>query len=275
MAKNLTKLILSGMLACAAAGLGSAPAFAWGKTGHRISGAIAERHLSGEARARIALLLGRENLADGSIWADDMRSDPALFWQKTASPWHYVTVPCHDYLDVHAPNEGDAFTALQQFRAIILDEKASREDKQLALRFIIHIVGDLHQPLHAGKPGDRGGNEVKVTFFGKDTNLHSVWDSAMIDNEQLSYTEYSDKLMRQTRDEEIIAWWESDPRVWIGESTRFRDQIYPSDPKLSYDYIYRHKPIVEQRLQQAGIRLAAYLNDLLSAAAAKPAAAAD
>ena len=256
-------------VACASCAL-HAPALAWGKTGHRVSGAIAERHLSGEARAKIALLLGTESLADASVWADEMRSDPSVFWQKTASPWHYVTVPETRNLDVHAPAEGDAVTALRRFERTVLDARAPADEKRLALRFMLHIIGDLHQPLHAGKPGDRGGNDVEVSFFGRPSNLHAVWDSGIIDQEQLSYTEYTERLVRETTDENIISWWSSDPLSWISESAQIRDRIYPADPKLSYDYVYRHKPIVEQRLQQAGVRMAAYLNELFRRARTAP-----
>lgn len=242
---------------------GSAPALAWGKTGHRISGRIAETHLSGQARAKIALLLGNESLADAAVWADEMRSNPDPFWQETAGPFHYVTVPDPSRpIDVATPPEGDALTALEHFAATVRDPRRSRAEKQLALRFIIHIIGDLHQPLHAGGGTDRGGNDVTVTFFGRATNLHSVWDTALVDDQQLSFTEYSDRLMRMTSANDVIGWWSADPRVWIMESVSARAGVYPDTPELSYDYVYRQRPLVEQRLQQAGIRVAAYLNAL-------------
>jgi hypothetical protein len=177
----------------------------------------------------------------------------------------------------HAPPEGDALDALARFTRTLRDPNASRADKQLALRFVVHLVGDLHQPLHVGKCCDRGGNEVKVTFFGKPTNLHAVWDSAMVDDEQLSFTELAAKLERHTSDEQIIAWWDINPRDWISESAQYRETLYPTAtdkpraptdkkskgpavPDLSYSYIYRFTPLMEQRLSQAGVRLAAYLN---------------
>lgn len=259
--------VAAAAMACASFAV-SQPALAWGKTGHRISGAIADRHLSGQARAKIALLLESESLTDASLWADEMRSDPSVFWQTTASPWHYVTVPGTRYLDAHAPLEGDAVTALRCFEQVLLDARTPADQKRLALRFMLHIIGDLHQPLHAGKPGDRGGNNVEVTFFGRPSNLHAVWDSGMIDQEQLSYSEYTERLVRLTSNKDIIAWWSPDPLVWISESTQIRDRIYPADPKLSYDYVHQNKPMMEQRLQQAGVRTAAYLNELFRRAPA-------
>lgn len=240
------------------------PAFAWGQTGHRVTGEIAEQYLSGLARAHIQLILGDESLGEASTWADEMRSDPAEFWRTTANPWHYVTVPAgRTYAQAGAPPEGDAASALQRFAATLRDQKATREQKQLALRFTIHIIGDLHQPLHAGNGTDKGGNDVKVTFFGEQTNLHSVWDSGIVGRQNLSFSEYTARLSRRIDPLDVIVWWQADPAVWIGESTKLRDGLYPTGTTLSGDYSYRHLPTVELRLQQAGVRMAAYLNNLL------------
>jgi len=254
------------------------PALAWGKTGHRVVAAIADTQLSGLARAHVREILGQgESLDEAANWPDEMRSDPAQFWQKTSTPWHYVTVNGITY--DHAPSEGDALEALNHFKRVLQDPKANLADKQLALRFVIHIVGDLHQPLHVGKCCDRGGNDVKVTWFGKPTNLHAVWDSALVDDEQLSFSELAAKLERHISDKQLIAWWDINPRDWISESAEYRDSLYPTAadmpkpkkgekvkkgqpvlPDLSYSYVYRFTPLMEQRLSQAGVRLAAYLN---------------
>lgn len=255
----------------------SSPAMAWGKTGHRVVAAIADAELSGLARAHIQEILGPgESLDEAANWPDEMRSDPSIFWQKTATPWHYVTLNGTAY--DHAPPEGDALEALVRFTRILQNPNASLADKQLALRFVVHLVGDLHQPLHVGKCCDQGGNDVKVAFFGKSTNLHAVWDSSLVDEEQLSFTELAAKLERHISTREIIAWSNSTPRDWISESAEIRDRIYPvacpktgthaegrSDkdadvPDLSYSYVHQFTPVMEQRLSQAGVRLAAYLN---------------
>ncbi|RDV25680.1 S1/P1 Nuclease [Alteromonas aestuariivivens] len=242
----------------------SLPSLAWGPTGHRVSGAIAEQYLSPQAKMAISELLPNESLAEASTYADEMRSDPSVFWQKTASPYHYVTVPQgKTYAQVGAPEQGDAVFALNQFTAIVKDPSASREQKQLALRFIVHIIGDLHQPLHAGNGSDRGGNDVKVRFFWQDSNLHRVWDSQLIDHRQLSYTEWTDWLAGKITPEQARAWQVTDPEVWIAESTRLRDGLYPQDANnMAYDYVYEHIDSVKLRLQQAGVRLAAYLNEV-------------
>ncbi len=245
--------------------LAAAPAMAWGANGHRIVGAIAQRELSGRTRATVELLLGPEGLAEASTWPDFMRSAPEPFWQKTASPWHFVTVPAgKTYAEVGAPPEGDAVTALARFAAQVRDRNAPLADRQLALRFIVHIVGDLHQPLHVGNGTDKGGNDVKVTFFKEATNLHAVWDSGLIDQEKLSYSEWSDWLSARLTPQQVIDWGTSDPQVWIGESVAIRDRIYPAKPDLSFDYVFQNKPAVEQQLSKAGVRLAAYLNRLFA-----------
>ena len=264
--------------AVAAAALFPSPALAWGKTGHRVVAAIADTQLSGLTRAHIRELLGgAESLDEAATWPDDMRAAPGTFWQKTATPWHYVTLDGITY--DHAPPEGDALEALGHFRSVLQDSNASLADKQLALRFIVHLVGDLHQPLHVGKCCDKGGNDVKVAWFGKPTNLHAVWDSAMVEDEQYSFTELAAKLVRHTSEADVVKWWDVNPRDWISESAQYREEIYANIPPpkkvegkpkkgekplpdLSYGYVYKFTPLMEQRLQQAGVRLAAYLNDI-------------
>lgn len=259
--------------AAAAIALIPSPALAWGKTGHRVVAAIADAQLSGLARAHIKEILGSaESLDEAANWPDEMRSAPTQFWQKTATPWHFVTL--NGVLYDHAPSEGDALEALQRYTATLRDPNASLADKQLALRFVVHLVGDLHQPLHVGKCCDKGGNEVKVKWFGRDLNLHSVWDSALVDDEQLSFTEMTAKLQRHMSNDDVIAWWDINPREWISESAQIRETLYPATrpkgakgkkgepavPELSYAYVYKFTPVMEQRLKQAGVRLAAYLN---------------
>lgn len=254
-----------------------APALAWGKTGHRVIGAIAERLVSRHTRHAIAAILGPESIAEASTWPDFERSNPDAFWQKEAGPYHYVTVPAgKTYAEVGAPPEGDAVTALAKFVVTVRDTTAPLAERQLALRFIIHIVGDLHQPLHAGNGTDKGGNDVKVVFHREPTNLHAVWDSGLIDQEQLSYSEWTTWLLRRISPEQRRDWRATDPKVWIGESTAVRDKIYPERPAetpgkpaadkidLGFGYIYAWSATRDLRLEQGGVRLAAYLDALFA-----------
>ncbi len=232
-------------------------------------GELADERISGRTRAEIELILGEEGLAESSTWADEQRSNPAEFWREEAGPYHYVTVPeGQTYDEIGPPEEGDALSALDHFAEIVRDPSATRDEKALALRFIVHIVGDVHQPLHAGNGEDRGGNDVRVLWFGQETNLHSVWDSRMIEGQILSYTEYTARLGGQVEPSDTIAWWNAEPQVWIGESTQIRDTIYPPSadevPRLGYSYQFEHLATAEMRLKQGGVRLAAYLEWLFA-----------
>lgn len=238
-------------------------ALAWGQNGHRITGAIATSLLSAEAKTKIATIIGNESLAEASVWPDYMRSSDEPFWRKS-SPLHYVTVPPHKhYHEVGAPPQGDAMTGLKQFTQTLQSSTASRDEKATALRFVVHIIGDLHQPLHAGNGSDRGGNDVKVTYFSEPSNLHRVWDTQMIESQNLSYTEYTQFLNRKIDNTLIQEYTTTNPEIWIEESAAIRDKIYPENDKLYYDYPFQHIGTVNQRLTQAGVRIAAYLNQVL------------
>tara|TARA_R110002072_G_scaffold2361_8_gene19656 strand:- start:1911 stop:2693 length:783 start_codon:yes stop_codon:yes gene_type:complete len=241
-----------------------APAFGWGKTGHRVTGAIAERYLTDEARAAVVELLGVESLAEASTWPDFMRSSREEFWQASWS-LHFVTVPDGTIYDpANAPEEGDAYTALERFSAIVTDENAPLEERQRALRLIVHIIGDLHQPLHNGNGTDRGGNNVTVVWFDTVTTLHLAWDEDLVDHEQLSYTEMTNWLDARITPDLAQAWMDPDPRTWIAESVAIRDSVYPDDAELQWDYVYEHRGQMRTRLSQGGVRIAAYLNALFA-----------
>jgi hypothetical protein len=260
------KTMLRSIIAAALAITLVLPAAAWGKTGHRVTGKIAEAYLTPEALAAITDILGSENLAEASIWADVMRGSPDGIWPRAANAWHYVTIPQgKTYADVGAPESGDAITALAGFGDTLRSETASKEEKALALRFAVHIIGDLHQPLHAGNGTDDGGNWFTVAFFNKATNLHAVWDSGMIDDEQLSFTEMAEGLSRSITPEQAAAWQQVDPVVWVTESAAIRDTIYPDDVKLMGGYVFDHQAEYRTRLSQAGVRMAAYLNEVFAA----------
>ncbi len=255
----------------------SASVLGWGQTGHRAAAQVAEHFLSPEARMAVSEILGREDLARASTWPDFMRADPSELWQQTADPWHYVTVPPgHDYGDEHAPAEGDAYTALRKFSQILREANAEPNtepntepdaepiDSALALRFVVHIIADLHQPLHVGNGTDRGGNDFAVSFFGQTTNLHRVWDSQMIDHWQLSYTELADWLLDDITPADYRAWSDPDPKAWIAESAALRKRIYPEERDLFWSYGFEWKATVEKRVAQAGVRTAVYLNHLFA-----------
>jgi hypothetical protein len=263
------------LLASAAFALQSIPAAAWGPTGHRVTAAIAERQLDHDTKAAIAGILGPESVAEASTWPDFMRSHDSEFWQTESPNFHYVTIPKgKTYDEVGPPPQGDALTALAHFTKVLKDTNAALADRQMALRLVIHIIEDLHQPLHVGNGTDRGGNSVRVAFMDEPTNLHSVWDEDIINAELLSHTEWADWLNRRITAEKQAEWAVAKPADWLAESVAIRDTIYPKmpdraeypdasrTPALSYGYVYKHKGTIDLRLQQGGVRLAAYLNDL-------------
>lgn len=255
----LKALTIGLMIAC----LWHANSFAFGQTGHRVTGAIAEHHLSDEAKKQIAKILNQQSLAEASTYADQMRSNPDYFWQEVAGAYHYVTVPKgKTYQQIGAPKQGDAVTALAMFKQVLLNPKASLKEKQKAFKFTLHIIADLHQPLHAGNGTDRGGNNVKVEFFWRPSNLHRVWDSGLIDRQQLSYSEWTEWLNKKITPQDVRNWASTNPTDWIAESVAIRDSLYPESKKISWDYQYKHLPTLKRRLQQAGVRIALYFNEI-------------
>ena len=238
-------------------------AFSWGKTGHRVVGQIAENHLSPKAAAAVRDLLGPDSLAEIANWADEIRSDPS--W-KRADPWHYVNIPDGETYEAMSKNPaGDIIVAMKRFEATLRNPAAPKEERIQALKFLVHMIGDIHQPLHAGKRDDLGGNRVSVHWFRsvEATNLHTVWDDLIIEQEKLSFTEWTRFLDHPTA-AELKEWQGSNYTAWMGESYKLRDRCYDFKPELplSYDYVYKSLPIVKQRLLQAGVRLAGTLNGI-------------
>ncbi len=245
----MKKLILSVSLV-----LLSLNAFPWGKEGHRIVGEIAERNLDSATKKAIKELLGDEDLARVSTWADEIRSDKSFAY---ANPWHYVSIPTgKTYFDQKRVKDGDVIEALFRLEDTIRDTKAKKEDRINALKFYIHFFGDMHQPLHVGLADDAGGNRVKISWFKRETNLHSVWDEDLIKFEELSYTEYATWLNKFT-DEEKKEWEKGTYLDWAKESQDLRSLVYDTKTdNLSYEYHFQTKKVMEQRLKQGGIRLA-------------------
>jgi hypothetical protein len=237
----------------------SLSALAWGATGHRVTGYIADKHLSKKARLAIEKILGQQSLAMASTWMDDVRSDSSYDMYED---WHWVTIEDNEtYTQSKKNPKGDVIYALERIIAELKSKKLSPKEEAERLKMLIHLVGDIHQPLHVGR-SDRGGNNVKVTWFGSNSNLHSVWDSGMIDGTRLSYTELAESLYKPASDE--VKKWQSVPVLdWANESISYRKQVYDiGEGKLSYEYQYKYFNIVRNRLAQAGVRLAGILNEI-------------
>lgn len=242
----------------------SAQAFAWGLTGHRIVGQIAMDHLNPEVREKVLQALGGEDLAMVSNWMDFVKSESSY---DSLKPLHYCTVPHVDDLDHHQhPEEGDAWEAIERYLHEIETGEYS-VDEAFALKIISHLIGDIHQPLHCGNGQDKGGNDIKVTFFWEPSNLHRVWDSGLIDYWKMSYTEYAVWIMSTRTAEHVEAWKNSTVKDWVRESVIAREQCYVFDnpERLNYRYVYDNTELLHERLAQAGVRLAHALNQAYAA----------
>lgn len=253
----------------------SVQVFAWGQNGHRIVGQIANSHLTKTTQKALLPLLGGDLLAEVGTWADEMRSDPAPFWQKESSRWHYINVAVPKDFDAahyHTPQTKeevkDIYGGILRCIAALKDKNTPLAERQFYLRFLVHLVGDIHQPMHTGHAEDRGGNSIDVKFFSELTNLHSLWDTELLESQNLSFSEFAAFI--NTQDEQLIkTYLTSSPADWLKESMALSETIYQSAapvnnarPELSYSYIYEQLPVAEQRLLQAGIRLAGLLNSI-------------
>ncbi|WP_184545934.1 S1/P1 nuclease [Mucilaginibacter sp. FT3.2] len=239
---------------------------AWGTLGHRICGQVADSYLTPKARKAIEAILGNESIAITSNWADFIKSDPAYNYLYN---WHFIDLDkAYTYPELQAylkaDTATDAYTKLNFLIANLKNPATTKANKLLYLRMLIHIVEDVHQPLHTGHTADKGGNDVKVQWFGKDSNLHSVWDSQLIDNQQLSYTEYTTWINHTTLAQRIAL--QKDPiSQWLFESNQLAEKLYADvkpDDKLGYKYNFKYIGILNQQMVKAGVRLAGVLNQL-------------
>lgn len=233
----------------------------WGKTGHRVVGDIAADHLTPEAREAVDRVLGPTSIAIASTWMDKIRSDPDY---DHTHDWHWVTIPDGmTYEETEKNPNGDIINALRTFIQELKSGTLSAEEEKEKLKMVIHLVGDIHQPLHVGTGEDRGGNQTEVEWFNEPSNLHRVWDSEMIDDTKLSYTEFSDAINHPT-DEQIAKWQNSGVLDWAYEAMELRKQVYnlPDDHQLSYRYQYENRDLLDRQLLKGGVRLAGVLNKI-------------
>ncbi len=270
--------VLAALLATA-----SGPAQAWSRLGHALVGELAERHLDPAARAEVARLLAGEpdpTLAGVASWADDLRNlDPERF--QATSRWHYVNTPpgqqCDYVAERDCPDGECVVGAIQAQRAILADTTQPLEARRDALKFIVHFVGDVHQPMHANNHDDLGGNRFQVSLrtdlepeaYARrnyvdgvmGTNLHSVWDYYILGTEGLPLSRYADRL-------DALPWPPmpadgpgTGAAAWAGESCRLIDarDVYPQVHKMDDDYLDHFRPLAEQRVRQAAWRLAQVL----------------
>lgn len=262
-------------------------AYAWSRLGHSLIGELAERHLDPVAKAEVARLLAGEadpTLGGIASWADDLRnSDPERF--KQTSRWHYINARgggCGFDLARDCPDGNCVVGAIEKQRAILADRSQPLDARRDALKFVVHFVGDVHQPMHAGNRTDSGGNGYQISLrtpiepeaYAKKhyvdgvmgTNLHSIWDYYILADEGLGLQAYANRLDK-------LPWppypapsqHDVMPLAWAGESCRLIDArgIYPPAHTMDSAYLDAMRPLAEQRVRQAGWRLAQLLNQTI------------
>ena len=234
----------------------------WSKTGHRVIGEVAQHHLKRKARKALAELLSGEGLAEVATYADDIKSDSTF---RKFSAWHYVNFPAEAaYTEVTQSPYGDVVSGIQQCSSIHKDRNTSAADEVFYLKLLVHLVGDLHQPMHEGRVEDRGGNDIQLQWFDRGTNLHRVWDANLIDDYGMSYSELARTLPRWSRSK-IREVQQGNVLEWVEEVQEITNRVYDSaevGEKLYYRYRYIWWDTVEQQLLTGGIRLAAILNEI-------------
>jgi len=248
-------LIISTILILMFAFMGKANAMDndWGKTGHRIIGEIAERQLSDDVKDIVYDILDGESLAVVSTWPDEMRSNPEF---DKFSHWHYVNLPLDKEYPEVKHTKDNVVTIIERCVAILKSPSSDKEMKKFYLKYLVHLVGDLHQPMHTGRYEDYGGSKISLTFKGRKgsdnkTNLHVLWDTNLIDDFKMSYTEWSNHLQNKYRKEVVK---QSNTLEWTFESHWWARDIYKNTPEgsyLSYDYVYKYQPVLEKRLYYA------------------------
>lgn len=265
MSLRLPSLVLSALTALLAAG----QAVAFGPDGHRIVAGLAQRQLQPGTLAEVNRLLGAaadQGLAGIANWADEIRGEEA--WRHT-SRWHFVNFPRGEcsYRTGRDCEDGRCIVAALAEQARRLGNRRLPDHQRLeALRFVVHLVGDIHQPLHAGWGDDRGGNLFQI-YIGRGSNLHALWDSGILASAHLDWQAQVERLAARRPPTGLsLAWSPRAPAHWAEESCALIGSagIYPPRPgQLPAGYVGRQYPRLEQQLVLAGARLAALLDAAL------------
>ncbi|MFI3303456.1 MAG: S1/P1 nuclease [Rikenellaceae bacterium] len=237
--------------------------YGWGKRGHDVVCYIAECNLSPEALENVTDLLDGYSMVYFSSWLDSASNTSEYKHTKT---WHYMNMEKRDRVaTMERVKEGDVLSASEISIATLRNNKSSREEKSVALKMLIHLIGDMHQPMHIGRLGDQGGNKIPVVYFVDSTTLHSAWDyNIVMGAHEWSYTEWQQQLDRLSDEQEAIV-VSGDMADWVEQTQGVAQEIYrdtPAETRIFYDYMVKYTPIVEQQLLYAGVRLAHILNDI-------------
>lgn len=236
-------------------------AFAWGQKGHDVTAAIAERHFTPATADSVAAIFDGMSPVYWANWLDNASHTPDYAYTKT---WHYKNIDAgQDYDSVPPFSTGDVVTAIREQIAILADAVSTPGQKSLALKILIHTVGDLHQPMHMGHASDKGGNTVQVRFFDSGTNLHAAWDTRLVNSaHSWTFSEWAEQLDRLSP-QRCAGAAAGNVDDWAKQSCEIAARIYdyfPSGSRISYNQIAAWTPVIEQQLLNGGLRLARILN---------------
>ena len=239
---------------------------AWGMLGHRVVAQIAETNLNPKTKLALKGIMGNESLAMSSNWADFVKSDKSYDYLYN---WHFVNFAAGlSSADIKGMLKADttvnAYTKMNFLIRELKKKDRPKAQKIIYIRLLVHIVGDVHQPMHTGRAEDKGGNDIKLTWFGKSSNLHSVWDTELVESQQLSYTEYT-QAINFCSAKQKAEWQHAPINAWITETYGMAQNIYGGvalGDKLSYRYIYDNLETVNTQLLKGGIRLGGLLNQI-------------
>lgn len=249
----------------------SSPALGWSKQGHQLVGELAERDLSPNARAQVALLLEGEpepSLAGVSVWADEIRAAGTELGQRSR-PWHYINFDrdgC-DYQPARECPDGNCVIGAINAQAKILgDRDRPLQERREALKFVVHFIGDAHQPMHAGFRADRGGNNFQLRYLNEGSNLHGIWDYWLLRSAELDNLAYVERLQAMPAPVDATLEADNPAAEWTLESCRLiaSAAIYPPKRRINTAYLDKHRPLAEQRIRLAGLRLARVINAALA-----------
>lgn len=268
--KNLASRLQPAAIALALLFLCASFASAWSEPGHRMIGAIAQEKLNAKAARAVAMLLAAEpepTLAGVSAWADWVRgNDPEM--ARTTSNWHYVNFPqagCTFEPKRDCPRGGCLVAALRGQLKLLGDITQSNAARTQALKWVVHLVGDVHQPLHTGYGFDKGGNDFQVNWLGEGNNLHWVWDRLLLSSRGIGEQQHLALLKKLPKPLDALK-KSNDPALdYALESCKLLRAVplYPKSRKLKLDYIDTFLPVAEKQVLLAGNRLARLLNGVL------------
>ena len=239
----------------------SIDALSWGQKGHDVTCAIAQRHLTRRAARQIDKIFEGKSLVYWANWMDNASHTPEFAYTST---WHYKNIDAEESYDGAAVNEnGDVVTAINAQIEALKSGRLDKEQTEIALRMLVHLVGDVHCPMHMGHKSDRGGNRWQIQYFNQGKNLHGIWDTDVIESaHKWTFTEWAEQIDVLDR-KAARAITEGSVNDWGRETFAITTKIYDSTPvgsKLSYDYVSEWTPVAEQQLLKGGLRLASILN---------------